>query len=295
MWYTRRPRSRRNGFVLVSVIWIVGILAAFTISVTVSVRSHALFARNSMSGVLAQAIADGMLRITAYRISYGDDIAVPDGRWRLCHWTDEADVGISVQDQSGLVDLNTASAPLILAVLEGLGLSQGEADEIATAMRDYRDADSESDLGRQEPRTYPGQAFGPKNRPFEAVEELDQLPGMTPVLFGAFRQLATVYNQQTGIDLSTSPAPLLNTLGVTRTSSAGLAFASPRTSRVFSLTVAVQTADGTRFLRRAMMELTGQPQRPFVVLDWETGAWSAPELVQPFLPPCTPNGVNWLA
>lgn len=122
-------------------------MAAFAISVTVSVRSHALLARNGMSEALAKGIADGMTGFSALSVSHDGGAEAAEGRWRSCRWEDGAVVWTSVQDQSGLVDLNTASPTLVAALLEGLGLAQGQAAELTSAMRDYRDADTVSDLG----------------------------------------------------------------------------------------------------------------------------------------------------
>jgi type II secretory pathway component PulK len=273
----RRPSRgawRRNeGFVLVLVIWLSGLLAAFAISVTVSVRSHALYARNAVSEIRAKGIADGLVQLTGLRVAHQEAAPPADGRWLACRWPDGAQAWVAVQDQSGLVDLNTASPRLMTALLEGLGMPPSAAEEMVTAMRDFRDADSISDFGRDEPEVYPGRDFGPKNAPFEAVEELDQLPGMTPALFAELRSLTTIHTQQTGFYFGTAPERLLQVLGLTRTSVAGLSFSSPQSSRVRSITVAVQITDSTRFVRHATIERTDQPLRPFVVLTWDGGGW----------------------
>jgi type II secretory pathway component PulK len=266
-------QSSSSGFALVVVIWISGFLAVFAISVTVSMRSHTLFARNATSEVLAKGIADGLVQLTALQVADAEGSSRQDGTWRPCDWFDTARAWVAIQDQSGLVDLNTASPRLMTALLEGIGLTQVQAMDMVAAMRDYRDADDASDFGQSEADTYSGRNFGPKNAAFEAVEELDQLPGMTPALFGELRELTTVSTQQTGFDFATAPERLLQVLQISRTSVAGLSFSSPRSSRVSAITVAVQVNDGTRFVRRAMIERTDQPQRPFVVLSWDGAAW----------------------
>lgn len=258
---------------LVLVIWMAGLLAAFATSVTVSVRSHALHARNAISEIRAMGIADGLVQLTALQVVNGEGAPPADGSWRLCLWPDGVQAWVAVQDQGGLVDLNTASPLLLTAVFEGLGMPPVEAEELVAAMRDFRDADNISSFGRVEPEVYSSRNFGPKNAPFEAVEELDQLPGMTPALFAELRNLTTIHTQQTGFHFGTAPERLLEVLNLSRSSVAGLSFSSPRSSGVNSITVAVQITDGTRFVRRAMIERTGQPLRPFVVLTWDGGSW----------------------
>lgn len=271
---------------LVLVIWLSGLLAAFAISITVSVRSHALYVRNAMAEVRVKGIADGLVQLTALRTVTADEATPADGRWQTCLWPGGAQAWVAVQDHSGLVDLNTASPRLLAALFEGLGLPQEQAAGMVTAMRDYRDADRVSDLGRPEPDVYPGRDFGPNNAPFEAVEELDQLPGMTPALFAELKDLTTIHTQQPGFDFGTAPERLLEVLGLSRTSAAGLPFSSPRSSHVSSIAVAVQIDDGTRFVRRVTMERTDQPLRPFAVLAWDGGAWPGQATQSAATAPC---------
>lgn len=270
-----RTRSRQRGFMLVSVIWITGLLSAFAVAVSVSVRSHALHARNAMSGGLAAGIADGITRLAALAVARPGSIVRVDGSWRSCRWMGEADAWVSVQDQGGLVDLNTAAPPLLRALFAGLGVARKPAAELAGALRDYRDGDHVADLGGTEPEHYPGRPFGPKNLPFAAVEELDQLPGMTPGLRKRLAAVTTVSNRQAGIDVATAPDALLQVLGLSRTSAAGLSFAAPHAAHVMAVTVAVRLNDGTRFVRRAMIERTDQPERPFAVSAWDDAEWPA--------------------
>ena len=275
-WRLNQPKdaqSESSGFALVVVIWIAGFLAVFAISVTVSVRSHALFARNATSEVLAKGIADGLVQLNAMQVAYTGGDVPQDGRWHACDWFNEAGAWVAIQDHSGLVDLNTASPQLMTALLEGLGLTRVQAADMSATMRDFRDSDNVADFGQSEPEVYPGTRFRPKNAPFEAVEELDQLPGMTPELFLELRDLTTVYSQQTGFDFSTAPTRLLQVLQISRTSVTGLPFMSPRSSLVSSITVAVKVKDSTRFVRSAVIARTDQPQLPFVVLSWDSGAW----------------------
>lgn len=270
--------ARCRGFVLVAVIWLCALLAAFAIAVSLSVRSHALYVRNAISGSLAQGVADGLVRITALRLADGGSVLAgqpSDGRWQACRWPGIARAWLSVQNQAGLVDLNTAPTGLLVALFSGLGLARPEAVALAAALQDYRDADHLAQQGGAEPAAYPGRAHGPKNAPFEAVEELDQLPGIPPALLARLLPLVTVATQQAGIDVSLAPAALLQALGMSRRAGQG-AFSISATSRVSAVSAAVELADGTRVLRRAMIERVDQPGLPFVVTAWEAGAWPAP-------------------
>ena len=57
--------SNDKGFVLVSVIWIAGLLAVLATAFRISVRSHILAGRNIVQGERARYLADGMVEFMA--------------------------------------------------------------------------------------------------------------------------------------------------------------------------------------------------------------------------------------
>ena len=185
-----------------------------------------------------------------------------------------ATVTVTIQDQGGLVDLNTASPPLIDRLLEGLGLAKPESQALQAALRDYRDPDHDAQTGGSEPATYPGRKTGPKNGPFSTPEELDQIPGLTEQVFATLTRVTTVSSQQMGIDLERAPQELRQLLGISNPSDlSALAFASPSPQRVFAIDAAAELADGSRFTRHALIALLRQPDRPFAILGWQQRDW----------------------
>ncbi len=171
-----------------------------------------------------------------------------------------------MQDAGGLVDLNTGSPELVRALLLAATKDQGKAEALFAALQDFRDADSVAQSGGSEPRTYPGQTFGPKNGPFAVPEELDQLPGMTGDLFKTLVPLTTTLSQQPGIDPTRAPTSLLSLLG-----SDAQRFQSPSPGRMFRIDVMVELFNGIRYRRIAMVSLERQPDRPYSVLLWQRG------------------------
>jgi len=266
-----------SGFVLISVIWIAGLLAVVTMTFAISVRSHILAGANVISGERAQYIADGMATLTAYRLATapgGRQTVAINGEAAVCRWSEEAKVSVAVQDQGGLVDLNTASPQLLSGLLTGIGVLQDQATSIFLALRDYRDPDSQRADGGVEPVIYDRKPFGPKNAPFAVIEELDQIPGLDDDPFHRLLGLVTVHSQQPGIDPATAPDQLLRTLGIGRSFEDGLQFASPSPRRVFAIDVAVEMKDRSRYVRHAIVSLLRQPERPFAILAWQQGSWN---------------------
>jgi len=263
-----------KGFVLVSVIWISSLLAVAATTMAILIRSHTLSAITTVEQAQLEAIADGMVRLTAWRLANSTGLPQgfkPDGTPFTCQWSDDVTVTIAVQDQGSLIDLNTASPPLLHQLLTGAGLDARAADAMASDIADYRDADHEAQAGGPEPDTYPGKTFGPKNGPFEVVEELDQIPGMTRALYKKLRPLVTVYSQQTGVDPDTVPADLAALLGLSG-AQIPIQFSSPSGKKRFAISARAAFANGAVFRRESVLALTGQQQRPVVFLTWQEKA-----------------------
>jgi general secretion pathway protein K len=269
--------SKREGFVLVAVIWLAGLIAAVVTGFAITTRVDILSSANIARGAEAEAVADGMARLTAFRLA-AEPAALarttPDGMAVICRWSDSETAGVAIQDQSGLIDLNAAPPFLLQRLIAGLGVPDSEAESLASAIADYRDADSEAAAGGFEPATYPGVDFGPKNAPFEAVEELDQIPGMGEQLYRKLLPLVTVHSAQPGFDPAVVPGAVKRALGFDAGGAppaeiAGLAIASA--ARTFGIDVSVVSKSGARYRRLAMVSLVRQPDRPYAILSWQRG------------------------
>lgn len=264
-----------RGFVLVSVIWIAGLLAVITTAFTISVRSHSLAAGNAFYNTRAELVADGMAMVAAYKLANAVDASQRpklNGEPTHCGWPDGISVSITVQDQGGLVDLNTASPDLIGALLQGFAVDKSKSAEIMGALHDFRDADSISALGGDEPAAFPGKPYGPKNRPLAVPEEIGQLPELHEALFDKLMPLVTVSSQQPGIDLARAPRQLLDILGINDVNGAAAQrFSSPSPANVFSIDVMAELSNGSRYRRQALVSLLRQPDSPFAILAWRRG------------------------
>lgn len=272
----RAAAGRQSGFALIAVIWIAGLLAVAATALSATIRSHVLYGRSVVSGTQAQAAADGLLRLLAWQLTAArrDAGRAFDGRWQSCRWGDVL-ASISIQDQSGLIDINTASPDLMRAVLSGLGLPEEGAAALEMAIEDFRDADRMSVLGGAEPVNYTARPYGPKNAPFAVVEELDQIPGITPQILSRLMPLTTVQSQQMGFSSAVAPAPLLASLHMTRAAAAASSYNTPSASSVLSVTAAVELPDGARFVRQAILAPIRQASRPYEIQSWTAPAWIA--------------------
>jgi general secretion pathway protein K len=277
-----------EGFALVAVLWLSGLIAVIATGFALSARVNILTHAAALHGQQLEAVADGLTRLTGFRLA-ADPATLPTdpGEAQTCRWDENLHAEVFVQDQSGLIDINAASFGLLQALAEGLGASPQEAKNLANAIGDFRDADETDADGGPEPTQYPGMTFGPKNAAFEAIEELDQVPGMTPFLYRAFLPHVTIYSLQAGFDPRVMTTTLKAVLdfspsGEPPPNLAGLGFVSPK--RVYGIDVRIATAAGARYRRMAIVTLERQPDRPFFINTWQHGGEF--EMGPPTFVPC---------
>jgi general secretion pathway protein K len=265
--------SNKEGFVLIAVIWLAGLLASVGTSLAVKVRVDTLAAANVIHNSQAELFADGMARLIAFRLA-GDAQLQKDGSPSTCQWNKETRVEYLVQDQAGLIDLNTNDIRLFEILFEKLGLPSNQAQSLSAALQDFRDVDDVGSDSRPEPEQYAKRMFGPKNGPFQAIEELHQLPGMTEQLYRSVLPFVTVHSAQPGLDPTTTPAALRKLFGEFSPGTFNAELkdrAAPPQRKIFGVDVRVTTDSGGRYRRRALVNLLRQPDQPLAILEWQNG------------------------
>ncbi len=85
----RKP-SPNSGFILIVVLWIVGLVAAVAVAFVLVVRSQSLSSANRVHLARAELAADGMARLAAYRLAAA---AAPDAVYALNGAPDYLPVG----------------------------------------------------------------------------------------------------------------------------------------------------------------------------------------------------------
>jgi general secretion pathway protein K len=265
--------SNTSGFALIAVIWLAGMIAALATGFAVRVKLDTILARNQLQLTEAEYIADGLTRLTAWRLARDATIKA-DGTAFNCRYRNNVLARVSVQDQSGLIDLNSMPGEFFAEFFKRLGAPDANASKLAQALEDFRDGDEKAADGLPEPAIYPKHNFGPKNAPFQAIEEIDQLPGMTDALYRASLPYLTVFSNQAGIASKTAPAFLRARFA--ETSSGEFkgtlkTFNMPALRKAFAITVDVKMEDGAAFERRAISVSLQQPDKPFVFLEWQQG------------------------
>jgi general secretion pathway protein K len=255
-----------KGFIAIAAIAFAGLVMAMSIEFATIVRLNNLRAANAIHGFRAQQIADGMTRLTAWKLAEGKPLPINSEAFS-CRWRNTAIVEMKIQDMGGLVDLNLAPETLLRDVFVATGEAEARASTIAQNIIDYRDPDQQ--------RALPAPSRLPmKNAPFETVEELDSVADLDGRTYQSAKTVFTPFSYQSTIDPGTAPVALRKLMGEQMTGPfAGklAAYAGVSQKRTFLLAVRAQLVGGQRFERVATLNVLRQPDRPFVFLTWNDG------------------------
>ena len=187
----------------------------------------------------------------------------------------ETTISVTIQDELGRVDINNADTPLVTAALRAAGLAVQAASELSDKILDWRDAGSAKRLNGAKAPEYAaaGLTYGPRNGPFQSVDELKRVLGMTPEMFRRVEPFVTVYSGKPMIDPQFAPDQLMAAL------SGGSAVASASTTSRTGVISPVISLDGrafsirvrtgqTEIVREAVVRLTTDPAKPYWMLSW---------------------------
>lgn len=279
------PRQDQ-GFILIVVIWVAALLALVASTFSRSVQTHIRATATLLDSAEAELAADAAVNLAIHDLlSYRQGARTRrrfaiDGTVTACAIEGQPNVSIAIQDAGGKVDLNTASEELLKALIAGAGAESEAAARAAAAIVDFRDGDDNRSPGGAEARDYEeaGRLNGPKNGPFEAVEELGQVLGLEPQVLPLLAQHVTIYSGSSGLDPA-AVAPGLADLVARGQSGLSLQiagplpgqFAVPSGQKTFVVQAEAQTRAGAVFVREAIVEMPASRLGIHRIKSWRRG------------------------
>ncbi len=282
------PRRSARGAALLLVLWLILMLTAVVGAFALIARVEYMQGRVLSHGVVADQAARAGLEYAMTRVVDLDPARqwLPDGReynWRF----GEAEVVITLVDESGKVDINASDLDLLAGLMVAVGAEREPARRIAAAILDWRDADTLTQVeGGAEDGDYSSEElpYGAKDAPFETMAELQLVLGMTPELFAKLAPHLTVYSGQGRPSEQYASAEVLRALGVDpeRTlaerrrprqpgEAGSLVGAGTGT---YSIDSRARLRDGRVSVLRAVVRAgnSGLPGSAYTPLRWEEGA-----------------------
>jgi general secretion pathway protein K len=215
-----RARQQR-GIALILVLWVIVLLTIIAVGLTATQRTETTLAGNAVGTARFRALADAAVNYAMLNMMVQPVVApeaqgqgqtpgqapgtslldeeqaanlwVPDGTphpWSF----DGEQLEIAVFNEASRIDLNQAPGELLLNLLIAAEVPQEQADALADAIIDWRDPDNLRSANGAEDSDYEaaGWPYGTKDGPFDSVEELQQVLGMTRALYQVIAPALTV-------------------------------------------------------------------------------------------------------
>ncbi|WP_419594988.1 general secretion pathway protein GspK [Thiolapillus sp.] len=118
---------------------------------------------------------------------------------------------MSSYPETGKIDLNYADQRTLVKLFESIEIDEVKASELADAILDWRDKNELYRLNGAERSEYEaaGKAYGPRNGPFETIEEVQLVLGMDAGIYTAIEDMITIYAKKDKVDLKKAPFKVL--------------------------------------------------------------------------------------
>lgn len=206
---------RQTGVALVLVLWMLSLLIIMAGSFALSMRREsavtAVIKSNSQVAALAEsglAIAELMLldknENTAWRVD--------GGIYEIL--TTRAKIRIRLLSEAGKIDLNKADQRSLQNLLINAPVDEEQQSKLLGAILDWRDPDDLVSINGAEKAEYEenGLSYGPRNKPFNSIEELQLVLGMNKTVYAWIEPLVTVYSGQSMVDFKVATKEVLRTI-----------------------------------------------------------------------------------
>jgi general secretion pathway protein K len=278
---------------VVYVIWGIGLLSYIAVSLLWSGNVSYHLVRNATDAAQVDATVEAAIN----RVVLGLLEPRYDRRWRVDGVAQEfrfggARVSVAIQDELGRIDVNHADGALLTGLFQSAGLDASSASRLVDKILDWRDSSGLKRLNGATAQDYhaAGFAYGPRNGPFQSVDELKLVMDMTPELFRRVEPALTVYSGRQFIDPQFAPPEVLLALPAMNANAAtsfistrsnqtdGSAYSGTRAGvidpivplrgRAFTIRADINKSTGT-LSREVVVRITDNPSQPYWVLSWK--------------------------
>lgn len=292
----------QSGIALILVLWVTTLLMVVAGSFAYATRTDMNILGGSVQRARAEAVADaGIHRAALELFPFGNMAArwKADGTWHEFPVGD-GKVRVSLLDESAKIDINTAVPRLIKGMLMLAGLDDFQAEKLSDAIQDWRDADLLTRPNGAEAPQYreAGLSHQPSNAPFQAIQEIRLVLGMTDDIYRRIQPMITIFSRQPGVNHAVADREVLLAIpGVTATQvdeyigqreaaraanqpipafAAGALFGGVASATAVRVRSIAEMNDGSKFVREAVLRGVPDIARPFAALTWEEGKLPEP-------------------
>ena len=257
-------------------------LALLALTMIEATRGSTRSARAELDRAQLTAAADAGIVLAVQGLAQTN----PARRWRADGLRREVEFAgtileIRIEDETGKVPLNKINDDQAEALFAAFGLQGAELEEARDSFLDWRDRDDEPRLRGRERADYAEASVRPRDGPLRSNGELAAIPAIGPELAARMDPFVTVFAPDSAgfADQYASPlARRVMTEQVFEDSFQGVAVVEGGleadetgrvndgvTGRPLRIMVRARNASGSAARRNVVIELTGNPARPYVV------------------------------
>ena len=271
-----RPEHRSAGFALLIVLWTLVLIAFLVLHLTASGRTETRIASNLQLNAIAATAADGGISAAIFN----QTSPRPEERWLVDgppHLMTVGDcrVMVRLENEAARVNPNLASPVLMEALLRALGLDPDNSRRVAAAIADWvgsSQTPKTADVLKAEYQSA-GLDYAPPAAPFESIDEISRVLGVTPAIYAALRPHLTLFGPADPDPLGADPvvvAALAQTPQVTQ--SATPVTAAPPDELTLRIIAEAVGPGNARASRTAVVHIAASLPQGYAVLAWRNTA-----------------------
>jgi len=262
---------RSSGFALLIVLWTLVLIAFIVAHLTASGRTEIRIARNLVANAVVEAAADGA--ISAAIFNQLDPNA--DQRWPLNGEAHQLAIGntrvtVQLADEAERINPSSAPAPLLEALLRTTGSDPESARRLALVIGQWvGSTPAAQPQSVQAEYRAAGLDYGPPGEPFETLDELGRVLGMTPAVLAAIRPHLTLFGPPQPNPASADPVVAAALATIAQPAAVP---AQPNQPQAELLTVRISATasgrDNARVSKTAIVRVGTMLQGGYAVLAW---------------------------
>jgi len=284
-----------RGYALLVVLWFLMTISAVSIIMLTNARSETALANNIKFAAMAEALADAGVA----RAAFNEMNPIRGERWDADGEAHRVQISggaidISITDEDQKINPNHASDALLASLFEAAGVDRTRARRLGAAVADWVSPDGPPrEFGAKlDQYRAAGRSYGPANAPFESLDDLQLVLGMTPDVLSTVRPYLTIFTDSGEPKAKILPPIIRRALAIslhkdenedggagTPQSSSPAPPAAEKAADVdekpvIEIKSIARSTSGGVFVRIAVLRLFTDNPAGYSVLDWRRGQLS---------------------
>ncbi len=206
-----KRKARQEGAVLIIVLWIIMLLTFLLAAHTNNVKTETRIVRDGIEQIRLRAAAEGVINyLSLVHTQSGQGLIEKSGQTSKLEIGSQA-ILYRVVPEAAFVSMNAASSDLLEQLLSALAENGEDTESLAAAIIDWRDPDNIVSPNGAEAEEYESFGFDyvPRDGPFQSLEELGRVKGMSRSLLEKLEPYVSVFSNSPVVDLKFAPEQLL--------------------------------------------------------------------------------------